>query len=150
MGQRREANTAAGADTARGRDTVSPAYAFRVVVIALSLASGVFLLTIGVGIFKNLFMAGQITTALASLFTLVGTVVGTYFGIKVSSDTTDKTQGVIERANDRANKALAALDPQEGKRITGQQPPGQQPPGQQPPGPTSERPLGPASGQPEA
>ena len=156
VGQRREADLATGADTARGTDTTSRPYAFYVVVIALSLVSVVFLVAIGVGIFKDLFVAEQITTALGSLFTLVGTVVGTYFGIKISGDTTSKAQGAIERANNRANKALAALPPEEGKRVTGQYPtptPGQPPgaaPGQ-PPGPAPEQPSGqppgPAPGQ---
>jgi len=137
--QRREA------DTARGTDTASRPYAFYLVALALSLVSGVFLLTIGVGIFKGLFEAEQITTALGSLFTLVGSVVGTYFGIKVSSDTTNKAQGAIERANDRANKALAALPPEEGKQLTGQYP---RPTPGPPSGPPSGQPSGPTPGQP--
>jgi hypothetical protein len=131
---------------ARGTDTASPPYAFYLVALALSLVSGVFLLTIGVGIFMGLFAAEQITTALGSLFTLVGSVVGTYFGIKISSDTTNKAQGTIERANDRANKALAALPPEDGKQITGQ--PSGPPPGP-PPGQPSGPPPGPPPGQPK-
>ena len=76
VGQRREADTASGTATARGTDTPSRPYAFYVVVIALSLVSVVFLVTIGVGILKGLFAAEQITTALGSLFTPVGSVVG--------------------------------------------------------------------------
>jgi hypothetical protein len=129
---------ATGADTARGTDTTSRPYAFYVVVTALSLVSVVFLVTIVVGILKDLFVAEQITTALGSLFTLVGSVVGTYFGIKLSGDTTEKTQGAIERANDRANRALAALPAEEGQRITGQYPrPTPEPASGQPSGPTS-------------
>jgi hypothetical protein len=146
VGQRREADTATGADMARGTDTATPPYAFYLVALALSLVSGVFLLTIGVGIFKGLFAAEQITTALGSLFTLVGSVVGTYFGIKISSDTTNKAQGAIERANDRANKALAALPPEDGKQITGQ--PSGPPPGQ-PSGPPPGQPSGQPSGPPK-
>jgi hypothetical protein len=136
--QRREA------DTARATDTASRPYAFYVVVVALSLVSIVFLVTIVVGTLKGLFAAEQITTALGSLFTLVGSVVGTYFGIKISGDTTEKTQGAIERANDRANRALAALTPEEGQRITGQYPT----PTPEPASPTSRQPSGPTPEQP--
>ena len=138
MDQRREA------DTASGTDTASRPYAFYVVVFALSLVSIVFLVTIVVGTLKGLFAAEQITTALGSLFTLVGSVVGTYFGIKISGDTTEKTQGAIERANDRANRALAALPPEEGQRITGQYPR----PTPEPASPASGQPSGPTPEQP--
>jgi len=111
-------------------DTAGRPYAFYVVALAFIVVLIAFVATMA--IFRDLFEeATEVTTALSSLFTVIGTVLGAYFGIKVSSDTTDKTQGAIERANDRANKALAALPPHEGKRITGQ-----------PAGPTPERPPG--------
>ena len=122
--QRREADTATGADTA-GRP-----YAFYVVALAFIVILVAF--AVAMVIFRNLFEeAAEVTTALSSLFTIIGTVLGAYFGIKVSSDTTDKTRGALERANDTTNRALAALPPEEGKRITG---------------PAPERPSGPASG----
>src|SRR5215216_1721848 len=141
VGQRRVADTASGTATANGTATASRPYAFYVVVIALSLVSVVFLMTIVVGTLKGLFVAEQITTALGSLFTLVGSVVGTYFGIKVSGDTTEKTQVAIERANDTANRALAALPPEEGQRIAGQFP-------RPTPAPASGQPSGPTPGEP--
>jgi hypothetical protein len=54
----------------------------------------------------------DITSVLGSWFTVVGTVVGAYFGIKVSSDATDKSQSAIQKANNTANRALAALPPE--------------------------------------
>jgi hypothetical protein len=84
--------------------------------LALILASLVALVALVVfrDVFEN---ASDVTTVLSSLFTLVGTVVGAYFGIKVSGDTTDKSQGAIERANETANRALAQLPPAVGKEM---------------------------------
>jgi pentapeptide repeat protein len=70
-------------------------------------------------------------TPLGSLFTLIGTVAGAYFGIKVSNDTSARSQGAIERAHgraeeaneraqqahDTAQQALAELDPNVARRI---------------------------------
>jgi hypothetical protein len=81
----------------------SPAYAFRVAAIALGAATIAFILTMF--IFGGLFDAATVTAALGSLFTLIGTVVGAYFGIKVSSDTSDRAQTAVRAANDRAQRA---------------------------------------------
>ena len=97
----------------------SPAYAFWVASIALGVATVAFILTMF--IFGGLFdEAATVTAALGSLFTLIGTVVGTYFGIKVSSDTADRAQGSImvandraQRANDLAREAYGMLDPKD-------------------------------------
>jgi hypothetical protein len=122
-------------DTPRGADTASRPYAFYVVALAFIVILIAFVVVMA--IFRGLFEeAAEVTTVLSSLFTVIGTVLGAYFGIKASSDTTDKARGAIERANDTANKALAALPPQVGKGITGQ-----------PVGPTPQRPSGPAPGQ---
>ncbi len=96
--------------------TKSSPYAFYVAALALVLIS---LVTVSAMlIFKNLFEnATDVTTVLASLFTVVGTVVGTYFGIKTSGDTRDKMQGTIDRATETANRALAELDPEAGRRV---------------------------------
>ena len=82
----------------------SPAYAFWVAAIALGVAALAFIVTMFVfgGLFED---ATAVTAALGSLFTLVGTVVGAYFGIKVSNDTADRAQSVIKTASDRAQKA---------------------------------------------
>jgi hypothetical protein len=79
-------------------------------------------------LFKNDTM---VTTALGSLFTPIGTVVGAYFGIKVSNDTSERLQGAIERARSSvqeanrraeqalgtAQQALAELVPKVARRI---------------------------------
>ena len=82
----------------------SPAYAFWVASIALGVAALAFILTMFIfgGLFDD---AVTVTAALGSLFTLIGTVVGAYFGIKVSSDTSDRAQIAIRAANDRAQRA---------------------------------------------
>lgn len=97
-----------------------------VVIVALILVVITFLVTMLV--FKDLFGKAEIvTTALASMFGVVGTLVGAYFGIKSSGDTintsqieTERARSEVERANQRTNRALAALPPEEGRRIMGE------------------------------
>jgi|SRR5215217_2410751 len=91
-------------------------YAFYVVTLALVLVSLVAFSTMLIfrGLFEN---ATDVTAVLSSLFAVVGTLVGTYFGIKASSDTSDKARDTIERANEVTNRALAELDPEAGRRV---------------------------------
>jgi hypothetical protein len=98
-------------------DQTTPApYGFYLAALTLVLIS---LITVSAMlIFKGLFEnATDVTTVLGSLFAVVGTVVGTYFGIKTSGDTRDKLQGSIDKANETANRALAELDPESGRRV---------------------------------
>jgi hypothetical protein len=104
----------------RPREThKSPAYAFWVASIALVVATLAFILTMFIfgGLFDD---AATVTAALGSLFTLIGTVAGAYFGIKISSDTADRAQGAIgvaneraQKANDQAREAYGMLDPRD-------------------------------------
>jgi hypothetical protein len=59
--------------------------------------------------YKSVFTeATDVTSLLASLFGIVGTIVGAYFGIKSTNDTTDKAMGQVEkesRRTERANRA---------------------------------------------
>jgi len=91
-------------------------YAFYVVTLALVLVSLVAFSTMLIfrGLFEN---ATDVTAVLSSLFAVVGTLIGAYFGIKASSDVTDKTRNTIERANEVTNRALAELDPEAGRRV---------------------------------
>ena len=108
------------ADTMKGsaEPEKSPAYGFWLATISLVLASLVafFAMLIFKDVFEN---ATDITTVLSALFTVVGTVVGTYFGIKSSSDTRDRLQGSIDKANETANRALAELSTEAGRRVVG-------------------------------
>jgi predicted lipid-binding transport protein (Tim44 family) len=112
-------------------------YAFFVAALAIVVAFLAFLSSIL--LFGDLFNnATTVIAALGSLFTLIGTIVGAYFGIKVSNDTSERTHGAIEKAhgsameanektqqaneraqkaNDTAKKALAELDPNVARRI---------------------------------
>jgi len=73
--------------------------------------------------FRNVFTeAALVTTALSTLFGIFGTVVGAYFGIKSSSDTFDKARNDVAESNERANRALAALPSDEGKKVMGIRP----------------------------
>ena len=102
-------------------------YAFYVAAIAIGSACLVYFLSMWA--FGDLFK--DASTVLGSLFTLIGTVAGAYFGIKVSNDTSQRAQGAIERAHGRteeaslraeqahgtAEQALAELDPTVARRI---------------------------------
>jgi hypothetical protein len=99
----------------------SPPYGMIVALAALVLVSGVAALVLI--IYKNVFTeATDITSVLGALFTVVGSVVGAYFGVKASSDATDKTQGAIQTANNLANQALAKLPPEIGSQVVGTPP----------------------------
>jgi Kef-type K+ transport system membrane component KefB len=103
-------------------------YDFYVAVLAIASACLVYFLSMWA--FGDLFQ-GSAATVLGSLFTLIGTVAGAYFGIKVSSDTYERSQGAIERAQGRteeahrgtedahnmAQQALAELSPDVARRI---------------------------------
>lgn len=51
------------------------------------------------------FGATAAAATLGSLFTLVGTVAGAYFGVKNSSDTADRAARETKAANDRTERA---------------------------------------------
>jgi hypothetical protein len=52
-----------------------------------------------------------VSGALGVLFTLIGTIAGTFFGIKTSSDTQDKARAAESKANERTQEAnKRALD----------------------------------------
>jgi hypothetical protein len=77
------------AEQANGEPKRSPPYAFFVVALAIVAASLVFgfsMLTFA-DVFKN---ATTVIAELGSLFTLIGTIGGAYFGIKVSNDTSER------------------------------------------------------------
>lgn len=119
-----------GAEQATEGTWRSPPYAFKVAqyaIVGACLVFGVSMLFFG-ALFKD---ATSLTAALGSLFTLIGTIVGAYFGIKVSNDTSERSQGAIEKAqgsameanektqkaNETAQEALAELDPTVAKPI---------------------------------
>ncbi len=118
------------ADRANDEPTRTPPYAFFVAALAIGAACIVFVLSMW--IFGDLFEnATTVIAALGSLFTLIGTIVGAYFGIKVSNDTSERAQGAIEKAHgsameanekaqqahDTAQQALAELEPTVARRI---------------------------------
>jgi hypothetical protein len=111
-----------GASTTKEELPQSKPYAFWVAAIALGVALLSFVLTMIIVAFfgDQLEDAAVVTGALGSLFTLIGTVVGAYFGIKVSNDTADRAQSAlktanerVEKANDKARLAYGRLNPQD-------------------------------------
>jgi hypothetical protein len=110
-------------DQVAAGQTGSRPYGMIVALAALVLIS--FVASLAMVIFKDLFeSATEVTTVLGSLFAVVGTVVGAYFGIKSSADTRDRMLGTIEsvqgernRANELSKRALAELDQETSRRI---------------------------------
>jgi hypothetical protein len=102
--------------------TTSPPWNMYVVLAALILVSvgAIVVLLTYRSVFEN---ATDVTTVLGSWFTVVGTIVGAYFGIKATSDIADKTQGTITSATNTANQALGALNPADASKIVGPPPP---------------------------
>lgn len=97
-------------------DHRTPPYAFRIVALAIIVAAIVFLVVMW--IYQDKIADGAlVVSALSTLFGVFGTVVGAYFGIKLSNDATDKAQNAVDEANDKANRALAEVDPDVGRRI---------------------------------
>src|SRR5215212_7896225 len=82
----------------------SPPWGMIVVLTALVLVSigAIWVLASYKSVFTN---PTDITTVLGSWFTVVGSLVGAYFGIKASSDTTDKAIGQVEKAARRTERA---------------------------------------------
>jgi hypothetical protein len=106
------------ATPASAPETPSRPYNFILALVVILLATIIF--GIVMALFRDTFKeAALVTTALSTLFGIFGTVLGAYFGIKSSNDTSDKARREVAQANDKAGRALAALNPKEGKEITG-------------------------------
>jgi hypothetical protein len=115
--------------------TTSSPWNMYVVLAALTLVSvgAVLVLLTYRSVFEN---ATDVTTVLGSWFTVVGTIVGAYFGIKATSDANDTAQGTIISATNTTNQALGALDPAVASKIVGPPRPQGPPPTQEEPPPT--------------
>jgi hypothetical protein len=85
---------------ANSTDSVS-AWSYRLVVTAILSVTIAFIVIMGMFALLRVFdkdNAANITAALSSLFGIVGTLVGAYFGIKASSDAQDKSAETAQRA----------------------------------------------------
>ena len=99
-------------------ETPTRPYNLIVALAVIILAAIIF--GIVMAIYKDVFTEGAlVTTAMSTLFGIFGTVVGAYFGIKSSNDTIDKSRKDVAEANEKANRALAALPSDEGKKVLG-------------------------------
>jgi hypothetical protein len=86
----------------KGTRAESPsAWSYKLVVTAILSVTIAFILIMGLFAFLKVFdkdNAANITAALSSLFGIVGTLVGAYFGIKASSDAQDKSAETAHQA----------------------------------------------------
>lgn len=77
------------------------AWSYRLVRNAVFSVTGAFILVMGLFAWLEVFNtdnAANVTAALSSLFGIVGTLVGAYFGIKASSDAQDRSADTAQRA----------------------------------------------------
>jgi hypothetical protein len=99
--------------TPTGEEEKKPSpYNMYVALASLGGAVAVFLLVSAAscssGLIKTPADFATVSAAMGGLFTLIGTVVGAYFGIKSSGDAHDRTQEANKRALDESDKARKA------------------------------------------
>lgn len=92
----------------------SSAWSYRLVRNSVFSVTGAFILVMGLFAYLQVFNtenAANVTAALSSLFGIVGTLVGAYFGIKASSDAQDRSANTAQQAvtdqKETAQKAVA-------------------------------------------
>jgi hypothetical protein len=88
-------------DSARDAAQAPSAFSYRLVVVAILSVTFAFIVIMGLFAFLQVFdkdNAANITAALSSLFGIVGTLVGAYFGIKASSDAQDRSAETAQTA----------------------------------------------------
>jgi hypothetical protein len=92
--------------------------AYRVTLVALLCVTVFFEVVMVIfGVLGVLDKATQVVTVLTSAFTVVGALVGSYFGVQVSSDITYKKRGAIEKAKNITERALGEMDPEASRRV---------------------------------
>src|SRR5215207_6949958 len=101
-------------DQSNGKADESPsAFSYRLVLYAVLSVTGAFILVMALFAWLDVFNednAANVTAALSSLFGIVGTLVGAYFGIKASSDAQDRSaetaQQAVTHQKDTAQQAV--------------------------------------------
>jgi hypothetical protein len=89
------ANAAAGAQSRSWREQ----YSFIVVLVAILVVGALFVFVMSGPGLKNLFTdPEQVLTALTSVFAVIGTLVGTYFGIRASGQAREESANVATNA----------------------------------------------------
>jgi len=86
--------------TGNGAESM-PAFSYRLVRNAVFSVTAAFLIVMGLFAWLQVFdsnNAANVTAALSSLFGIVGTLVGAYFGIKASSDAQDRSADTAQKA----------------------------------------------------
>ena len=101
-------------DQSNGKaDELPSAFSYRLVLYAVLSVTGAFILVMALFAWLDVFNennAANVTAALSSLFGIVGTLVGAYFGIKASSDAQDRSaetaQQAVTHQKDTAQQAV--------------------------------------------
>jgi len=107
-----------GSDSTTG-DTKTWPYNLILAIVCVGVAALAYVLTMWYfqDLIKKPADVAVVSGALGALFTLIGTVVGAYFGIKSTNDTADKARKQVDEANDRTERAhQAAREALEGRK----------------------------------
>lgn len=95
----------------REAETWKPAYAFWLIVIGISSVTVIFVTTMIV--FQGQFeQATEVLTGLASVFGVIGTLIGAYFGVKASGDAREAAESARRRSSAVTSKVLARSQPE--------------------------------------
>jgi hypothetical protein len=94
--------------------SAKPAYSFWLVAIGIASVSVIFLMTVGV--FRDEFSeATEVLSALASVFAMIGTLTGAYFGVKASSDARQTAEDARQQSVAVSHAVLARSEPHAGE-----------------------------------
>jgi hypothetical protein len=106
-------NTSQVTQPGGNRADPASAWSYRLVRNAVFSVTGAFILVMGLFAWLQVFNtdnAANVTAALSSLFGIVGTLVGAYFGIKASGDAQDRSADTAQQAvrdqKDTSNSGL--------------------------------------------
>jgi hypothetical protein len=114
MGAARDSS--ANQQKGNGNVVLPAAFSYRLVLNAIYSVTGAFVLVMALFAYIEVFNtenSANVTAALSSLFGIVGTLVGAYFGIKASSDAQDRSADTAQRAvSDQKDTAQRAVSDQ--------------------------------------
>ncbi len=100
--------------TEENANTLKTVSAFLVIIVGLVVMA---VLVVKLSVAGGQWKPAEITALVGALTTFLGSVVGSFLGIQIGAAGKGKLEGEKERAQETANLALAALQPDEAKKI---------------------------------
>jgi hypothetical protein len=107
----------------RAQGTSSPAYGFRLVRYAVGAVTVIFISVLVYALIDNTLFdsATQLIAAMSAAFTIIGSVVAAYFGIKAGLDGQDKVNDARDRERQQARMDRQAEQRSDGQNSQGGQ-----------------------------